>query len=209
MLARMPRLNRGIALRPFQLDPGFAVNQSATFLVVAIVVGLLTGCLLGTQPSINGALGGAVKYPLQASLISFITGTSLLLVLTIVSGQFPPAFVKPPSELPWWIWFGGAVGVVMVSTSLFFVPRIGSLWWFAAVMTGQTITALFLDHFGLLGNPRSPINGLRILGVVLLLLGVFSIVGAKYLEYKHTHPALQSDEQASKALDDESGLGSE
>lgn len=208
MLARTPRLIRGPASPPSQLDLGFAVNQSATFLVVAIVVGLLTGCLLGTQPSINGALGGAVKYPLQASLISFITGTSLLLILTIVSGQFPPAFAKPPSELPWWIWFGGAVGVVMVSTSLFFVPRIGSLWWFAAVMTGQTITALFLDHFGLLGNPRSPINGLRILGVVLLLLGVFSIVGAKYLEYKRTHPALKSDEQTAEALEGDNRLGS-
>lgn len=153
------------------------------FLVVAVGIGLLAGGLLGMQPSVNGSLGKSVAHPLQASLISFASGTAILLVLTVtVGGGFPPRFTVPPGNLPWWIWFGGAIGVTMVTTSLLLVPRIGSLPWFAAVMTGQTIAALVLDHYGLLGNPRSPITGLRIAGTLMLILGVLTIVAAKHRE---------------------------
>jgi transporter family-2 protein len=159
------------------------LNHSTTFLLVAIAVGLVAGGLLGTQPSVNGSLGKSVAHPLQASLISFGSGTAILLLLTItVGGGFPPEFIVSPRSLPWWIWFGGAIGVLMVSTSLFIVPRIGSLPWFAAVMTGQTVAALLLDHYGLLGNPRSPISALRLFGTLLLVLGVLAIVGAKQME---------------------------
>lgn len=150
--------------------------------LTAVLIGLIAGCLLGMQPSINGQLGRNVAFPLQASLISFTSGTALLLVLTIVAGQFPPRFSTAPSQLPWWIWLGGAIGVVMVTTSLTLVPRVGSLPWFAAVMTGQTLAALLLDHFGWLGNPRTAASPLRFLGAGLLVAGVLVIVHAKRLE---------------------------
>jgi len=150
---------------------------------VAITIGLLAGFLLGAQPSVNGQLGRHLEHPLQASLISFASGTAILLLLTLASGVFPPAFTTSPRALPWWIWFGGAIGVVLVTTSLILVPRVGSLPWFAAVMTGQTVAALVLDHYGLLGNPRAEASPLRLLGAGLLIAGVFVIVQAKRLEF--------------------------
>mgnify|MGYP001812940678 FL=1 len=152
--------------------------------LTAIVIGLLAGCLLGTQPSVNGQLGRNLEHPLQASLISFASGTTILLIVTLASGVFPPAFTTSPRDLPWWIWFGGAIGVVLVTTSLILVPRVGSLPWFAAVMTGQTVAALGLDHYGLLGNPRSHASPLRLLGAGLLIAGVLVIVQAKRLEFQ-------------------------
>lgn len=153
-------------------------------ILTAVAIGLIAGCLLGTQPSVNGQLGQHVGHPLQASLISFASGTAIILVLTILGGIFPPAFSTPPRELPWWVWFGGLIGVTMVTTSLILVPRVGSLPWFAAVMTGQTVAALVLDHYGLLGNPRSPATPLRLLGAALLIAGVLVIVEAKRIEYR-------------------------
>jgi len=150
--------------------------------VIAVVIGLAAGCLLGAQPSINGQLGRSLEHPLQASLISFSSGTAIVLVILVFTGSVPPVFLTPPRELPWWIWFGGAIGVVMVTTSLILVPRVGSLPWFAAVMTGQTLAAVCLDHFGLLGNPKTPTSPLRLLGVGLLVAGVIVIVQAKHLE---------------------------
>ncbi len=160
------------------------IVQGFGIVVVAIVVGLLSGCLLGAQPSVNGQLGRSLEHPLQATLISFASGTAIIVVLSLISGTFPPSFTVPPRELPWWIWFGGAIGVVMVTTSLILVPRVGSLPWFAAVMTGQTVAALLLDHFGLLGNPRSPASPLRLLGAAFLIAGVLIIVHAKRREYR-------------------------
>lgn len=157
--------------------------QGFGLVLVAVCIGLVAGCLLGTQPSINGQLGRHLEHPLQASLISFGSGTAILLVLTFLSGSFPPSFKTPPSQLPWWVWFGGMIGVTMVTTSLILVPRVGSLPWFAAVMTGQTLAALLLDHYGLLGNPRSTTSPLRLLGAALMIAGVLVIVQAKRIEY--------------------------
>ena len=52
-------------------------------------------------------------------------------------------------------------------------------------MTGQTIIAIVLDHYGWLGNPRSAASPLRLLGAVLLVAGVLVIVQAKRLEQHH------------------------
>ena len=155
---------------------------SAGLIFLAIGVGLASGCLLGMQPSVNGHLGQNVQHPLQAALISFICGTGILLVISIATGNFPPRLTSPATALPWWIWTGGLIGVVMVTTSLIFVPRVGSLPWFAAVMTGQTVIAILLDHYGLLGNPRAQVTPLRVLGAALLIAGVLVIVYAKQSE---------------------------
>jgi len=173
------------------------VHSSGLFLLLAILIGLGAGFLLGTQPSINGQLGRNVQHPLQASMISFASGTAILFVLCLASGNFPPHFSTPASQLPWWIWFGGAIGVVLVTSSLILVPRIGSLPWFAAVMTGQTVAALVLDHFGMLGNPHAHASPLRLLGTGLLVAGVLVIVQAKRMEQRQVPiPAQVAGESA-------------
>jgi transporter family-2 protein len=131
---------------------------------------------------VNGYLGQNVSHPIQATVISFVTGTIVVLLLSIAMGIFPPKFTTSPGSLPWWAWCGGAIGVAMVTSSLFFVPRVGSLVWFAAIMTGQTFMAILLDHFGLLGNPRSPASPLRLTGAALLIAGVLVIVQARRSE---------------------------
>lgn len=161
------------------------------FVFFAILCGLGAGCLLGTQPSVNGFLGQNVAHPIQATVISFSSGTAIVILLALVMGIFPPRFVNPPSSFPWWAWFGGAIGVVMVTTSLFFVPRVGSLVWFAAIMTGQTGIAIVIDHFGLLGNPKSTATPLRLVGALLLIAGVIVIVQAKRMEQGSTNDTAQ------------------
>ena len=149
-------------------------QHSGTFLI-AILIGLGTGALLGAQPSANGYLGRHVAHPLQASTISFASGTALLVLVTLCLGHFPPRLTVSFSSMPWWAWIGGAIGTVMVTSSLFFVPRIGSLAWFSLVITGQVVAALVLDHFGWMGNPKQPPNLLRLMGACMLIVGILCI----------------------------------
>lgn len=127
-------------------------------------------------------------HPLQAAMISFGSGFVLLVLLSLVFGVFPPRFNAPPMSLPWWAWTGGAIGAVLVTSSLYFVPRIGSLSWFGAVITGQVVAALILDQWGLMGNPRSAASPARVLGAVMLLGGVLLITRAKAMEKKDPVP---------------------
>ncbi len=147
--------------------------------LLAILIGLATGCLFTIQPSINGSLGHSVEHPIQAALISFVIGTATLLVVSLVTGNFPPRFTLPPSQLPFWIWFGGAIGVVVVTSSLIFVPKIGSLVWLATVISGQILMGLAVDHYGWLGNPRITMSPMRVLGALLLLAGMALVIASK------------------------------
>ncbi|MCM2374794.1 DMT family transporter [Aporhodopirellula aestuarii] len=158
------------------------------WMAIAIIIGLFAGGILAIQPSANGMLGKYMHHPLHASLFSFGSGFAIVLVITIVGGIFPPRLSVSPGQLPYWAWIGGAIGVVLVTSSLVLVPRVGSLPWFAAVMTGQTLLALMLDHYGWFGNPRVPASPLRVIGVLLLILGVLAIVLAKHYESSSSLP---------------------
>ncbi|EMI56980.1 DMT family transporter [Rhodopirellula sallentina] len=149
------------------------------WMTLAVLIGLFAGGILAVQPSANGMLGKHMHHPLHASLYSFGSGFVIVLLISLFCGILPPRMSIAPSQLPFWAWIGGAIGVVMVTTSLVLVPRVGSLPWFAAVMTGQTLLAMMIDHYGWLGNPRMPVTPLRMLGVTLLILGVLAIVLAK------------------------------
>ena len=153
--------------------PGWA------WLTLAIATGLVSGFLFGMQPSVNGHLSRQLGHPLQASIVSFVTGTAILVGVAIAMGVFPPRLNGSISQLPWWCWSGGAIGAILVTGSLIFVPRIGSVPWHATIITGQLVAALVLDHFGLLGNPQESMSKPRFAGALLLVAGLALIFWAK------------------------------
>jgi len=54
-------------------------------------------------------------------------------------------------------------------------PRLGAATLVAAVVAGQMIASLLLDQYGLLGFPTHPMNGLRVLGAALVIVGVILV----------------------------------
>ena len=160
--------------------------------LIGILIALTVGCLFGMQPSVNGSLGSAVQHPLQAALISFGSGTLAIAVCCIATGNFPARFATPPGQIPLWVWTGGLIGSIVVTSSLIMVPRMGSLLWFAALITGQLLAAVVLDHFGWLGNPQVTASPPRLIGAGLLLAGLMVIVGAKWSEERV--PSIKSDD---------------
>ena len=169
---------------------------------IAVAIAVLVGCLFGLQPSVNGALGGVVIHPLQASLISFATGTTVILIGCVATGHFPPRFTTSTSSLPWWIWTGGLIGAVIVTSSLIMVPRIGSLMWFASLITGQILAATVLDHFGWLGNPQVTASPLRLLGAAFLVAGLLIIVGAKWKDQSPSPAGVESSAESAIPIDE-------
>lgn len=138
---------------------------------VAIALALGAGFVMAVQPAVNAKLASQCSHPLQASLISFATGTLALFIIAMVLG----AGLPQPSNLrtlPWWAWLGGLCGTYMVTVSLMVAPDLGATRWIALVLAGQILLSLVLDHYGLIGYAKHPINGLRILGVILTALGV-------------------------------------
>jgi transporter family-2 protein len=115
-----------------------------------------------------------VGNPLFAGLISFIVGTVTLLVLLLL-GRMPWPTPENLSSLPWWAWCGGVFGAVFVLGTLLVAPRLGATTMLGLIVAGQLTSSLIFDQFGWLGYPHHPISLMRLVGVVLLILGVFLI----------------------------------
>ncbi|UXR78641.1 MULTISPECIES: DMT family transporter [unclassified Staphylococcus] len=149
-------------------------KQSDRSLVFWIIIGLIFGCAPPIQAATNSALGQAVGSPIFASLISFSVGTLTLLVITTV---FHRRFHitrthETYGPLKWWVFIGGALGVIFVTTIIVLTAQIGVTYTLVAVMIGQIITSLAIDHFGLLGIPARKISQQRLFGLIVIILAV-------------------------------------
>ncbi len=139
-----------------------------TFIVLAI------GCLLAIQGSINTQLTTFLKHPLQGALVNFLVGFLALLTLNIVFRTQTPDWANVKTA-PQYLFAGGMLGAIFVSSVIFFIPKIGVSTVLAASIAGQLIAASIIDHFGLFGLNVHPISVQKIAGIFLLLGGIFLI----------------------------------
>ena len=54
-------------------------------------------------------------------------------------------------------------------------PRLGAAAFISAVVAGQLICSLALDHFGLMNVPQQPLTAARLLGAALVFAGVLLV----------------------------------
>jgi transporter family-2 protein len=137
--------------------------------VAAILFAVVGGALLAIQAPTNALLGKASGSPIVAAFISFLVGTIALgAAVAATSGRlFDPSL----KQVPWYAWVGGFYGAFFVAVAAFGAPRVGVGVLLTAAIAGQLAAALVLDHYGLLGLARHPVNLTRALGLVLVLVG--------------------------------------
>lgn len=140
--------------------------MALAFLILAVAA----GGALPFQAGINARLAAFVGGPIRASMISFAVGTIVLFLLALVATRGVVATGRL-GQVPWWAWIGGAVGAGYVASTVAAAPRLGALNLFAAVIFGQLLCSVVLDHFGVL-YPEHGLTAGRVAGVVLLGAGV-------------------------------------
>ena len=140
-----------------------------------LVLAFLTGIAISIQAGVNSNLRLGLNNPVLAALISFGTGFATLLILHLgMRGSLPSTDTL--RSLSWWKYTGGVIGAVYVTTVILSVPRIGTANLVSLSVAGQLIAAVVLDHYGLLGFAQQPANGWRLLGIGLILAGVWLVV---------------------------------
>lgn len=139
-----------------------------------MIITVVTGALLPVQAGINAHLGKATAGPVMAAFISFLVGSLALAVyLFIIKRQ--PVNWGLLQNLPLWLFAGGLIGAFYVAASTYMVPTLGAALAFALIIAGQLIAAIVIDHFGWLGMAVREISAGRIVGIVLLIIGVILI----------------------------------
>jgi transporter family-2 protein len=144
--------------------------------MVPLLIGLVIGCGLPAQTAINSWLRHIVDSPLRSSMISFTVGTLFLaaVLLLTMQGLLVPGAIA--SSQPWWVWTGGVLGVVYLTGNIILFPHLGAAQTVIMPVVGQLIMSMLIDNFGWFALPSHALTVVRVLGGVVVLLGVLLVV---------------------------------
>lgn len=140
-------------------------------LVLLFPLALGIGIAMSVQTALNTQLRDYLDSPLQAAFFSFLIGTIVLGVLVMFQDAEKPS-ISQLFEIPWFLWLGGFLGVYAISLSIYTAPKLGFLTLSGLIIFGQIAMSMLLDHFGWLGTDKVPVNWQRLLGALMIFIGV-------------------------------------
>lgn len=143
--------------------------------VLLALVALFAGVVVPIQAASNALLARQLGHPLWATAISLIISIIVLIPLLFMFKVPRPNFSIELFQQPIWIWFGGVAGMLYLTSALILVPRIGSTTFFVMVIVGQLMISALIEHFGWFGMPQNPVPLGKILGIGLVITGVFCV----------------------------------
>jgi transporter family-2 protein len=144
--------------------------MESVFLI--ILIGLAGGIAVGLQGPLASILTQRMG-PLESSFIVHFGGAviSILPLLIIGGGK-----LGQWRSAPWYALCAGFFGLVVLSAVSYTIPRIGVAAAIVSIIAGQIIVSAALDHFGWLGAAVRPLDGPRMLGLAVVMLGVWLTV---------------------------------
>jgi transporter family-2 protein len=126
------------------------------------------------QAGTNAELRKSIGQPVFAALWVYASGLiGVLLVQVIVREAWPGE--QKFAAAPWWAWMGGFISIASTVAGLMLAQRLGS-----GVFTGISLTAslamsVILDHFGWIGFKVHPASWPRVLGCLLMVVGLWFV----------------------------------
>jgi transporter family-2 protein len=134
------------------------ISNLASLAGMALVLGVIT------------VAGGNLHLPrpLDAPLFYAIFSASMATCLILAARGIAP-----------YLMLTGLASIPYLLSAAYIGPRTGLGVYFAAVVTGQLTGSSLLDHIGAFGSTQRPLDWLRIVGILVLLLGVVMIRGRK------------------------------
>jgi transporter family-2 protein len=142
---------------------------------LAVLATVAAGGAVAAQAPANNVISNNVG-SFGAALVSFLVGTTLILVLTFTVGgglNGDDGATVPP----WYYWIlGGVGGAAIVVVTLITVRQLGAGGATAAVIAGQLALSVALDRAGVLGLDERAVTWEKLLGIALLAAGTVLIV---------------------------------
>jgi len=147
-----------------------------------IGLSLLAGILIPIAAALSGAMGRTLANPYAAAIITAAGAFVVVLSFSLATGSAGGVNLAAIAKLPALQLLAG-LGIAFYILSITYVgPRFGIGNAVMLVVAAQIASAAAIDQFGLFGAPAKPIDALRALGVVIMVIGVV------IAQYAAAHP---------------------
>ena len=141
-------------------------------ILLIILIGLAGGVAVGLQSPLASMISQRLGI-FESVFIVHVGGAIIaLLPLLFYSG----GKLSQWRTVPWYALIAGIFGLVVIAAISYMIPRVGVAASITTIVAGQLLVATILDHFGLLGTSVRPLDLTRILGMGVVLFGVWLTV---------------------------------
>jgi transporter family-2 protein len=139
-------------------------------IIVIILIGLAGGIAVGVQAPLSSIINQRLG-PLESIFIVHLGGAVVSLIpLAIFYGGGKLGNWR---TVPWYALGAGALGLVVIFSMTYMIPRIGVAPALIILLAGQLLIGSVIDQFGLLGAVQRPIDLMRVIGLAVVFLGVW------------------------------------
>jgi transporter family-2 protein len=140
--------------------------------ILIILIGLAGGAAVGLQSPMASMISQRLGIFESVFIVHLGGAIIALLPLLFYSGGKLPQW----RILPWYTLGAGIFGLIVIGAISYMIPRVGVAASITAIVAGQLLVGMFLDHFGLLGASVRSLDVTRILGMAVVLVGVWLTV---------------------------------
>ncbi|HOB28609.1 MAG: DMT family transporter [Dethiobacteria bacterium] len=139
------------------------------FPLFALIIAAIAGMAMALQGSFNAILGKIIG-TLETTLVVHLIGIAVVIIALFLFklGTGNLALIK---NAPWYTFLGGVLGVLIIFGVAVSIPRTGVANATTAIITGQLLTALIIDQYGLFGLDKVPFTFWKGLGLACLAAG--------------------------------------
>lgn len=142
-----------------------------TGVLALTLIAVLAGAAVALQGQFMGAMDRAAG-TVTSVFITYGVGASIAAIIWLAR-RGPVDGVR---EIPWYSWFAGALGLVIVGGIGYAAPRLGLSRTIVISVAAQLIVALAIERFGLFGAAYRSLDAVRAVGVGLTIAGVWLVV---------------------------------
>jgi transporter family-2 protein len=150
---------------------GYEEANSALNLLLEVYMDKLITAFIGLIVAVmvfcNGILTGYTSLYFSNALIHGIGLITITIIIIVGKYRF-----KNLKTVPLLLYTGGLVGVVTVLLTNFSFSYLGVSLTLALGQVGQFLTSVVVDHYGLFGLSKIPFNKKKIVGLVIIGLGL-------------------------------------
>ncbi len=137
-----------------------------------LLVGLIGGVAAGLQAPFTGVMGGKVG-EMGSVAITYCGGAILIAIITVLSGG---GGLSEWRSLPWYVYLAGPMGLVIIGTLSYTVPRLGATTATTLFVVAWLLFSAAVDQFGWFGTEVKQLDFGRTLGMIALLGGTYLVI---------------------------------
>jgi transporter family-2 protein len=135
------------------------------------ILAVISGFAITLQGQFMGLLDNALGSK-ESVFITYVSGGIVAAIASLFGGGLR---LHSQTPVPLYAYTSGILGLIIVGTIGFVVPRMGAARGFTLIVASQLLLAALIDQFGMFGAIQRPFDLSRSVGLLVMLTGVWLV----------------------------------